>query len=78
MVKAMKKQMRYMARSQFVRGLSSLLDISGTQPRAYSKRNAMQALRGDMVTIGADMHRVIEREKANEKATRKESTTAAE
>lgn len=71
MVKAMKNQMRYMARSQFVRGLSSMLDISSTSRRVYQRGDIMDSLRGDMEKIGADMHRVVEREKAREKASRK-------
>jgi hypothetical protein len=76
MVKAMKKQMRHVARSHFVRGLSSLLEISSTKPRRRVDANPMQTLRGDMIKIGADMHRVIEREKAHEKASRKETSSA--
>lgn len=69
MVKAMKRQMRYVARSHFVRGLSSMLDIAGSSARpTYTNRDdVMEALRGDMRKIGQDMYRVIEREKVNEK-----------
>ena len=72
MVKAMKRQMRYVARSQFVRGLSSLLDIATPhkRPTAYP-RDPMAALRGDMERLGLDMGTVIDRERAREKATRK-------
>jgi hypothetical protein len=75
MVKAMKRQMHFVTRSEFVRGLSSLLDISYSRPRGHERRGAMQALRGDMAKIGADFHRVIERERDDEKApaARKES-----
>lgn len=74
----MKKQMRYLARSHFVRGLSSLLDVAEPAPRRYTSKNSMRALRGDMEKIGADMYRVIEREQAVEKAkaTRKETAAA--
>lgn len=72
----MKRQMRYMARSQFVRGLSSMLEISGTSHRVYQRGDIMDALRGDMEKIGADMRRAVEREKAREKASRKTFPTA--
>jgi len=71
----MKKQVRYVARSQFVRGLSSLLTISEA-PRRPRGPEPMEALHGDMERIGADMYRVIEREKAHEKASRKTLTAA--
>lgn len=75
----MKRQMRAAARTHFVRGLSSLLEISYTPTRpAAVKRDPMSALKSDMNRVGADMYRVVEREKANEKATRKESAAAAE
>lgn len=75
----MKKQVRSLARSHFVRGLSSLLDISEPAPRSYFRRDTMTALRGDMEKIGADMHRVIEREKAGEEAeAARKALTAAE
>lgn len=74
----MKRQVRHIARSQFVRGLSSLLDLSGTHPRAYRPLEPMDALRGDLEKIGTDMYRVIEREKADEKASREAPPTAAE
>lgn len=67
----MKKQMRSVVRSQFVRGLSSMLEISGTRPRNFKAASPMAALRGDMVKIGEDMHRVVERERRNEKTARK-------
>lgn len=78
MVKAMKRQMRSLVRSHFVRGLSSLLDVAEPAPRSYHARDTMQALRGDMKKIGADMYRVIDREQAVEKAkaARKEITAA--
>lgn len=69
MVKAMKRQIRS-ASGQFVRGLSSLLDVTGT-PRRPMPPSPMDALRGDMERIGADMHRVIDRERDREKASRK-------
>lgn len=74
MVKAMKRQIRS-ASGQFVRGLSSLLDVTGT-PRRPMPPEPMDALRGDMERIGADMYRVIERERAREKAARKTITAA--
>lgn len=68
MVKAMKRQMNA-ARSEFVRGLSSLLDLSSPPPRERRRRkNAMSSLRADMEKIGADFHRVIDRERGNEEA----------
>jgi hypothetical protein len=78
MVKAMKRQMRYMARNSFVRGLSSLLDVGTSHPRRYSQIEAIDALRSDMEKIGADMYRVIERETANEKAAARKAPPAAE
>lgn len=76
MVKAMRKQMRFVARSHFVRGLSSMLDFSGSCPRKFKAPSPMQALRGDVAKIGADMYRVIERERQHEKAARKENVPA--
>lgn len=69
MVKEMQRHVR-IAQRQFVRGLSSLLSISETPPRR-KRIDPMDALRGDMERIGADMSRVIKREKAREKASRK-------
>lgn len=68
----MKRQMRYVARSQFVRGLSSLLDIATPhkRPTRYP-RDPMAALRGDMERIGLDLGAVIDRERAREKASHK-------
>lgn len=74
MVKAMKRHIRS-ASGQFVRGLSSLLDLNST-PRRPMPPSAMDALRGDMERIGADMHRVVDRERAREKASRKTLTAA--
>lgn len=78
MVNAMKRQM-HAARSEFVRGLSSLLDLSSPPTRDRKRRSAMSSLRGDMEKIGADFHRVIDRERADEKASpAREEKSAAE
>lgn len=74
MVKEMQRHVR-IAQRQFVRGLSSLLSISETPPRRKATQ-PMDALRGDMERVGADMHRVVEREKRREKASRKTLTAA--
>lgn len=74
MVKVMKRQIRT-ASAHFVRGLSSLLTVTDT-PRRAPGPSPMEALRGDMDRIGADMHRVVRREKAREKAARKTLTAA--
>lgn len=65
----MKKRIR-VARRQFVRGLSSLLEISEIAPRRKLP-TAAEALRKDMERIGADMYRVVDRERAREKTSRK-------
>lgn len=79
MVKTMKRQMRYAralaVRSDFVKGLSSLLTIVD-EPRRPQKRAPMDALRGDFVKIGTDMHRAVDREHAREKARRKAADAA--
>lgn len=74
----MKRQMRYIARNSFVRGLSSLLEVGSEHSRVYRRAEPMDALRGDMEKIGTDMYRVIDRETANEKAAAHKAPPAAE
>lgn len=79
MVKAMKRQIRYAhalaTRSEFVKGLSSLLTIYD-EPRRRKYREPMDALRDDFAKIGTDMQRAVDREYAREKARRKTITAA--
>ena len=57
--------------SGFIAGLGTLVAIwpAGTAPLRYPHRSESDALRGDGQKIGDDMRRVIERERANAKAT---------
>lgn len=65
MVQAMKRQMRLIRRSEFVRGLGSMLDISTSKRRPVKQTTPMGALRGDMERLGGDMRRVMDRERAS-------------
>lgn len=74
MVKAMKRHIRVARvrtmRSNFMRGLSSLLTIAD-EPRPRHSREPMACLRDDFAKIGADMYVAVERETAHEEARRK-------
>jgi hypothetical protein len=49
----------------FAAGLGALVTLwPSTPPVRYPHRSTLDALRGDTARIGADMHRVIDRERA--------------
>ncbi|WP_181169253.1 hypothetical protein [Mesorhizobium sp. B2-2-2] len=76
-MKSKKRRTRILRiRVGLVDGLASLLTVMD-EPRRRKRRSPASALREDFATIGADMYRVVDRERADEKARRK-AVTAAE